>query len=160
MRRLTSGIRMMGAPVTDLKLPPVNQLGYVVRDADQACAFYEATFGVGPFQVFPEVIMDGAILRGRPIETRIKVALAKSDQIEIEFIQPLQGRNLYTEFLEARGDGIHHLGFVIDDLLAWKARFAARGLEPVFHHDMGVMEFAYFDTAAVGGLMLELLRWK
>ncbi len=146
--------------MTDLKLPPVYQLGYVVRDLEKACAFYEAIYGVGPFQVIPEVDMDGAILRGTPVETRIKVALAKSDKIEIEFIQPLQGKNLYTEFLEAKGDGIHHLGFLVDDMNGWKARFAARGFEPVFHRDMAVMEFAYFDTSAVGGLMLELLQWK
>ena len=146
--------------MSDLKLPPVYQLGYVVRDIERACEFYEATYGVGPFQVIPEVIMDGAILRGKPIDTRIKVAFAKSDKVEIEFIQPLQGQNLYTEFLDAKGDGIHHLGFVVDDMNAWKAQFAARGFEPVFHRDMGVMEFAYFDTSVVGGLMLELLQWK
>lgn len=146
--------------MTDLKLPPVYQLGYVVRDIEKACAFYEATYGVGPFQVLPEVDMDGVILRGQPVETGIKVAFAKSDKIEIEFIQPLRGKNPYTEFLDAKGDGIHHLGFLVDDMNAWKAQFAARGFEPVFHRDMGVMEFAYFDTSEVGGLMLELLQWK
>lgn len=146
--------------MSDLKLPPVYQLGYVVRDIEKACAFYEATYGVGPFQVLPEVDMDGVILRGKPVDTRIKVAFAKSDKIEIEFIQPVQGENVYTEFLDARGDGIHHLGFQVDDMNAWKAQFAARGFEPVFHRDMGVMEFAYFDTSEVGGLMLELLCWK
>jgi methylmalonyl-CoA/ethylmalonyl-CoA epimerase len=146
--------------MSDVKLPPVYQLGYVVRDIEKACEFYEATYGVGPFTVIPEVDMDGAILRGKPVETRIKVAFAKSDKLEIEFIQPLQGKNLYTEFLEAKGDGIHHLGFLVDDMNAWKTQFAAKGFEPVFHHDMGVMEFAYFDTSMVGGLMLELLQWK
>lgn len=146
--------------MSDLKLPPVYQLGYVVRDIDRACQFYEATYGVGPFTVIPEVDMDGALLRGQPVETGIKVAFAKSDKVEIEFIQPLRGKNLYTEFLDAKGDGIHHLGFLVDDMDAWKAQFAARGFEPVFHRDMGVMEFAYFDTSEVGGLMLELLRWK
>ncbi len=146
--------------MSDMKLPPVYQLGYVVRDIEKTCAFYEATYGVGPFTVIPEVDMDGAILRGTPVETRIKVAFAKSANVEIEFIQPLHGKNLYTEFLDAKGDGIHHLGFVVDDMNSWKAQFAARGFEPVFHRDMGVMEFAYFDTSAVGGLMLELLQWK
>jgi hypothetical protein len=43
---------------------------------------------------------------------------------------------------------------------AWKKDFAAKGFEPVFHRDMVVMEFAYFDTSMFGGLMLELLCWK
>lgn len=146
--------------MTELRLPPVYQLGYVVKDLDKACEFYESMYGVGPFEILPEVNLDGAILRGKPIETRIKVAFAKSDRIEIEFIQPLHGENLYTEFLRAHGDGIHHLGYKVDDMAAWKRHFAAKGFEPIFHHDMVVMDFAYFDTSTVGGLMLELLHWK
>jgi len=146
--------------MTDLKLPPVYQLGYVVHDIEKTCDFYQSTYGVGPFNVIPEVDMEGAILRGTPISTKIKVAFAKSDKVELEFIEPLEGENLYTEFLAAKGDGIHHLGFVVDDMVAWKKEFAARGFEPVFHHDMVVMDFAYFDTSVLGGLMLELLHWK
>jgi catechol 2,3-dioxygenase-like lactoylglutathione lyase family enzyme len=146
--------------MTQLKLPPVHQLGYVVGNVDKACEFYQATYGVGPFHVVDEVDMEGAMLRGRPISTKIKVAFARSNEIEIEFIQPLEGENLYTEFLEEKGDGIHHLGFVVDDMDEWKREFAAKGFEPIFHRDMGVMEFAYFDTSVFGGLMLELLCWK
>jgi 4-hydroxyphenylpyruvate dioxygenase-like putative hemolysin len=145
---------------TELKLPPVYQLGYVVGNLDKACEFYQSTYGVGPFNVIDEVDMEGAILRGKPISTKIRVAFAKSDKVEVEFIEPLEGENLYTEFLKAKGDGIHHLGFVVDDMDAWKKEFAAKGFEPVFHHDMGVMDFAYFDTSMFGGLMLELLHWK
>jgi len=146
--------------MTELKLPPVYQLGYVVGNIEKACEFYQSTYGVGPFHIVDEVDMEGVMLRGKPISTRIKVAFAKSNEIELEFIEPLQGENLYTEFLDAKGDGIHHLGFVVDDMDAWKNDFSAKGFEPVFHRDMGVMEFAYFDTSMFGGLMLELLCWK
>ena len=146
--------------MTLLKLPPVHQLGYVVGDIEKTCEFYESTYGVGPFNVIDEVNMDGAIFRGKPISTKIKVAFAKSDNVELEFIQPLEGKNLYTEFLQAKGDGIHHLAFVVEDMDVWIREFAAKGFEPVFHHDMVVMDFAYFDTSMFGGLMLELLHWK
>jgi methylmalonyl-CoA/ethylmalonyl-CoA epimerase len=146
--------------IEELKLPPVYQLGYVVKNIDQACEFYTSTFGIGPFDVIDEVDMEGVIFRGKPTSTTIKVAFAKSEKVELEFIQPLTGSNPYTEFLETKGDGIHHLGFVVDDMDAWLKDFAAKGLEPIFHHDMGVMDFAYFDTSMFGGLMLELLHWK
>ena len=146
--------------MTDLKLPPVYQLGYVVGDIDKSCPFYESTYGIGPFTVLDEVDMTHCVLRGEPANTKIKVAFAKSDKVELEFIQPLEGKNLYTEFLEAHGDGIHHLAFSVEDLDAWKKEFASKGFEPVFHGDMVVMQFAYFDTSAFGGLMLELLDWK
>jgi catechol 2,3-dioxygenase-like lactoylglutathione lyase family enzyme len=146
--------------MTGLTLPPVHQVGYVVGNIEKACGFYESTYGVGPFDIVDEVNMEGAILRGKPISTKIKVAFAKSNEVELEFIEPLEGENLYTEFLEEKGDGVHHLGFVVDDMDAWKKEFSAKGFEPVFHRDMVVMEFAYFDTSMFGGLMLELLCWR
>ena len=104
--------------------------------------------------------MGGAILRGKPINTKIKVAFAKSGDVDVEFIQPLEGENLYTEFLATKGEGIHHVAFQIEDMEGALAEFARRGLTPVFHHDMGVMDFAYFDTSEFGGLMVEFLHWK
>jgi len=144
----------------DFKLPPVYQLGYVVRDIRKVCDYYASTFGMGPFSPPMEVNMDGAILRGRPVRCRIKVSFAQSGPLQIELIEPIEGENPYFEFLEAKGEGIHHLAFPVEDMNAAKAAFRARGLEPVFYHDMKVMEFAYFDTSAIGGLWVEFLYWK
>ncbi len=142
------------------KLPPVYQLGFVVSDIEKTCKHYEAVFGTGPFSEVIDVDMDGAILRGKPVNTKIKVAFVQSGDVQIELIQPVEGENLYTEFLETKGDGIHHLGYQVDDMEAMKAEFVRRGGEPVFSRDMGVMEFAYFDTSELGGLMIEFLRFK
>ena len=142
------------------KLPPVHQLGFVVRDIEKACTHYEAVFDTGPFSPVIDVDMDGVLLRGKPVKTKIKVAFVQSGGVQIELIQPVEGTNVYTEFLETKGEGIHHLGYQIDDIEAAKAAFRSKGLEPVFCRDMGVMEFAYYDTAEVGGLMLEFLHNK
>jgi len=143
-----------------LKLPPVHQLGYVVSDIEKTCRYYESTFGMGPFSEVIDVDMDGALLRGKPVKTKIKVAFAQSGDVQVEFIQPVEGNNVYTEFLESKGDGIHHLAFQVDDMDAMKAEFAKKGFEPVFQRDMEVMEFAYFDTSEFGGLMVEFLYYK
>jgi len=120
----------------------------------------ESIFGTGPFSPVIDVNMDGALLRGEPIDTTIKVAFVQSGDVQIELIQPVSGENLYTEFLETRGEGIHHLGYQVDELDAMKAVFTRKVGEPVFQRDMGVMEFAYFDTSEVGGLMIEFLCFK
>jgi 4-hydroxyphenylpyruvate dioxygenase-like putative hemolysin len=102
-------------------LPPVYQLGYVVSDIEKACKYYESIFGTGPFSDVIDVNMDGAILRGKPVDTTIKVAFVESGDVQIELIQPVEGRNLYTEFLETRGEGIHHLGYQVEDMEAMKS---------------------------------------
>ena len=145
---------------SEFTLPPVYQLGYVVRDVEKACRHYESVFGTGRFSDVIDVNMDGALLRGEPVETTIRVAFVESGDVQIEFIEPVVGKNLYTEFLETRGEGIHHLGYKVEDMEPFKTVFTEKVGEPVFSRDMGIMEFAYFDTSEVGGLMIEFLCFK
>ncbi len=152
---------MAQQPRQAVKLPKVSQLGYVVADIEKACRYYESTLGIGPFRSPFEVDMSGAVFKGQPIQTRIRVAFVQSWDVQIELIQPVEGQNPYTEYLAKHGDGIHHLGFTVTDMEAMKGEFAAAGLQPVFYHDMGVMQFAYYDTSAIGGVMMtELLYYK
>ncbi len=109
-----------------LSLPPICQLGYVVSDIEKACEHYESVFGTGPFSKIVDVNMDGALLRGKPVNTTIRVAFVQSGDVQIELIQPLEGKNLYTEFLETRGEGIHHLAYQVDDMDAIKAVFTEK----------------------------------
>jgi catechol 2,3-dioxygenase-like lactoylglutathione lyase family enzyme len=141
-------------------LRPIHQLGYVVSDIEKASEHYASVFGIGPFSPAMEVDMSGAIYRGKPTQTKIKVAFAKSGDLELELIQPVEGENPYFDYLASHGDGIHHLAFLVDDMEPILEDYAARGLEPTFHHDMGVMDFAYFDTSEAGGLWIEFLHWK
>ena len=141
-------------------LPPVSQIGLVVRDLEKTVAFYHSTFGIGPFSIVPEVKFDGVILRGQPTNSKIKVAFADSGPLQIELIQPIEGENIYTEFLQAGNEGLHHLGFEVDDFEGMLAKFKSRGIEPIFWHNMGFMAFAYLDTGKIGGVIVELLWHK
>lgn len=138
-------------------LPPVDQVGLVVRDLEKAASFYYSAFGLGPFSVVPEVRFDGVALRGRPTDSTIKVAFADSGPLQIELIQPLEGENIYTEFLRAGHEGLHHLGFRVDDFDGMLAGFRQKGIEPIFWKHFGFTAFACLDTAGVGGVVAELL---
>jgi methylmalonyl-CoA/ethylmalonyl-CoA epimerase len=151
---------MAKQPKPSVKLPKVGQLGYVVADIEKTCRYYESKLGIGPFCPPFEADMSGATFRGKPVQTKIKVAFVQSGDVQIELIQPVEGKNPYTEYLARHGDGIHHLGFTVTDMEAMKAEFAAAGLKPIFYHDMVVMEFAYYDTSEIGGVMTELLYYK
>jgi methylmalonyl-CoA/ethylmalonyl-CoA epimerase len=138
-------------------LPPVHQIGLVVRDLEKTAAFYHATFGLGPFSIVPEMRFDGVILRGRPTDSKVKLGFADSGHVQIELIQPLEGENIYTEFLQAGNEGLHHLGFEVDNFEGMLAKFRRRGIEPLFWKNFGSMAFAYMDTGKIGGVMVELL---
>jgi len=140
-------------------LPPVSQVGIVVKDIERAAEYYTSTFGIGPFTII-DVDMEGVILQGKPIRLKIKAAFAQSGPLQIELIQPVEGENIYTEFLASKGEGLHHLAFQVDDLETMLAALAKKGIKPIFHHNYGFGAFAYLNTDKIGGVMFELLWTK
>jgi len=141
-----------------VKLPPVQQVSIVVEDMDRAIGYYSSVFGIGPFRVI-DIDLEGVLLRGKPTSTTIKVAFAKSGPLQVELIQPVKGKNIYTEFLDSKGEGLHHLGFQVDDMDAMLAELAKEDIKPIFHKcypDRGTA-FAYLNSDKIGGVMFELI---
>ncbi len=110
-------------------LPPVDQVGFVVRDVDAAVKLYEPL--VGEFEV-AQYDMEDVDYRGRKASCTLKIAIAKSGQTEIELIEVVRGEAYHNEFLERGGDGPHHIRFTVDSLDATQSVLAERGLKPVY----------------------------
>jgi len=142
-----------------VKLPPVEQVGIVVKDIEKTIEFYESVLGLGPFKVYDYGEMEYTF-RGRPARSRMKIAFAKSGPLEIELIQVLSGETPHSEFLAERGEGLHHLRFHVDDLDGMLAELAKEGIEPVWWKklpELGI-SFAYLDSDKTGGVILELIE--
>jgi len=138
-------------------LPPVGHIGIVVRDIEKTVDYYSSVFGIGPFSIL-EYDIQGAILRGTPCNGRIKVAAAQQGPLALELVEPLGEEGFYSEFLRQKGEGLHHLGFHVDDIAGVLAELAKQGTEPVFHSSSGPIPFAYLDTEKIGGAILELIQ--
>ena len=144
-----------------VKLPLPNHLGIVVKDMNQAIEYYSSIFGWGPFQVQEvDMKMFKLTFRGQPGSGRFKVAVGRSGSMVIELFQVLEGETPYTEFSEQKGEGVHHLGFQVDDLDRALADLAKEGIQPIFHGRFGQGAFAYLNSDKVGGVMFELLNFS
>ncbi len=99
----------------ELDLPPMDQVGFVVRDLEAGMALYEPMFG--PFSTMDPGPMTYDY-RGSQEECDMRLAFGKSGDVEIELIQWLRGGCPHKEFLDAGREGMHHLRFRIDDLAA------------------------------------------
>ncbi len=146
-----------------LKLQPIDQIGIVVRDMDQAVAHY-ARLGLGPWTVY-ESSPDKYWLRGKPATMRLRQGKAMLGGIEMELIQPLAGESPFHEFLAAQGEGLHHLAYHTDDFEGQVRRFEAAGFEKLLLVEAyvptykGIVKACHFDTRAVGGVIFEVV-WK
>lgn len=143
-----------------VRLPPVEQIGIVVRNIDQAVEFFTSMFGWSPFQI-RESEMKGFTYDGRPGDCRLKMAFARSGDIEIELIEVLEGETPHSDFLRRHGEGMQHLRFRVDDFDGTLAALAKEGVEPLWSQRFpGIAAFAYMKTERTSGLMVELFEMK
>lgn len=107
--------------------------------------------GIGPWQVHtfsPDTVRD-MTYRGKPADYSMRLGLANSGSMQWEIVQPLTGPNIYEEFLEAHGEGMHHVAFNCNDV-PWEQRmkdFADRGYSMIQSGVwQGIVRYAYFET--------------
>jgi methylmalonyl-CoA/ethylmalonyl-CoA epimerase len=133
-----------------LQLPGVGQIGVVVEDLDRTMAFYESTFGIGPWDI-REVGAPNVWDRGEEKFIKARLGFATLGQVEIELIQILEGDSMHLEFLREHGEGLHHVGF-----FAKLEQAQAMGLQ-VLQKDPFGQAYAYLDTRQPGGIIFELI---
>lgn len=98
-------------------------------------------------------------LRGQPIEHSFRAALTTVGSVQLELIQPLDGPSLYTEHLEAHGEGVHHIGFAVEDFAAARDRLRALGCAEIQGgRTFETGEYVYADTTEAFGVLTEMGR--
>ena len=146
-------------PARTLELPEVGQIAIVVADLEKAIEYYERTIGLGPFRRV-EKDFDPVFYRGEKISSKWLLAFAAMGPTQYELIQPVSGPSLYREFLERHGEGLHHLGFYVDDLDERVARYRQISIGVLMEGRDATVAFAYLDTVKVGGVIFELIERK
>lgn len=113
-----------------LDLPPIDQVGFVVRDLDAAIEAYSPLFG--PFEQMAPGPMDWDY-RGRTEASELKLAFGRSGDLEIELIQWISGGTPHKEFVDAGREGIHHLRFIVDSCEQKIEAAAAIGYQSIWY---------------------------
>jgi methylmalonyl-CoA/ethylmalonyl-CoA epimerase len=139
------------------------QVGIVVRDLDAALERHRALMGHADWLLVengPQNMRDLHV-RGERRDFSMRLALAGSAP-QIELLQPLLGPSILDEWLERRGEGLHHLGINVSSVDETIAAMADAGYA-CLQHGYGFMPngsgaFAYFDTEAEPGYLLEALE--
>jgi methylmalonyl-CoA/ethylmalonyl-CoA epimerase len=139
-----------------LQLPEVGQIGVVVEDLDRAVAFFESTFGLGPFRV-QELEAPNVWDRGQEKRIKARLGFAALGQVELELIHIVEGDSVHLEFLREHGEGLHHLGFRVKDFQAKLEQARAMGFKVLQTGPFGRL-YAYLDTRQTGGIIFELIE--
>ena len=148
---------MAGEKVLEGKETHIVHVGVIVKDLEKTVEFL-TSLGIGPFSA-AAYKHPNAVVRGKKTFWETKRALSKQGPVELELIEFQKGTSIQKEFLDKKGEGIHHLLFKVRNINATIEKFANKGIA-VLQRDFpgGVGGPAYMDTAATGGICIEVME--
>jgi methylmalonyl-CoA/ethylmalonyl-CoA epimerase len=143
-----------------IQLKRLVQIGIVVADRDRTTQLLTSLFGMGPFRFveWPDRAESKYYYRGVEENVRVKQAFVQLGDVEVELIQPVEGRSGYKDFLDETGGGIHHVLFEVTDIDPVIQKLEKHGIT-VLQSGTGLRpgtRWALLDTKELLGFLVEL----
>jgi methylmalonyl-CoA/ethylmalonyl-CoA epimerase len=136
-------------PEAPALLTAVDHVGIAVRDLDAAVAWYQKTFGA-------------TVARRERIESDgVDEALLAVGSSYIQLLTPFTEASPLARFLERHGEGIHHVGYRVDDCAAALASVREAGATVVDEHPRTGSRgttVAFLHPRAAFGTLIELVQ--
>lgn len=141
----------------------IKQICVLVDDLDTAMKNYWEKFGIGPWDIrhfTPDTVRDFYV-HNEHIEAGFDFicAVTWEGDVEYELIQPVEGPNIYWDYLKKYGSGLHHFKIVIPDdeeLKAYVKELEEKGLKVMQTGWIDNDVHYYVDSHEQLGLTLEL----
>jgi methylmalonyl-CoA/ethylmalonyl-CoA epimerase len=136
------------------------QIGLVVRDIERTAKDYADVFGMDmpAINITDPAEVAHTKFRGTPTQARAKLAFFKMGPISLELIEPVGGPSTWREFLDEHGEGVHHIAFRIEGMERVLTFLDGKGIPVVQSGDYTGGRYAYADSTAHLGVILELLE--
>ncbi|MGM9662168.1 MAG: VOC family protein [Oscillospiraceae bacterium] len=133
------------------------QIGIVVRDIDRTLETLKAVFGWEAY-AFADTPEGEKLYYGEVEDFSVRMAFVRFEHIEIELLQPTRGRNVWQDYLDTHGEGLHHILFDVNDFERAKAALEAQGIMMVQTGPSARYpgaRWAYFDAMQQLGYYIE-----
>ena len=127
----------------------IHHVGLAVPDLDAAVSTYRDLFG-GELEH-----------RARVDDQCVNAAAVRIGDSRVELVEPLGDDTPVGRFLARRGEGIHHVGYAVADVVSALEAIGGRGVRLIDrrprHGSMGA-SIAFLHPADLGGVLTELVQ--
>lgn len=93
----------------------IDHIGIAVKDLDNAIKTYERLLNTGCYK--QETIEN----------EKVKTAFFETGESKVELLAATDSRSVIAAFIEKKGEGIHHIAFEVDDIIAEMERLQSEG---------------------------------
>jgi len=132
-----------------MALPRIEHLGIAVRNLEEANQLFEKLFGHSPYKT-ETVEREG-----------VSTSFFRLGDSKVELLEATREQSPIAQFIEKRGEGLHHVAFAVDDIRAEMARLRDAGFrllheEPVPGADGKIICFLH--PKSTNGILVELCQ--
>ena len=129
----------------------IEHIGIAVNDIKVAGSLYEKLLNTTIYKT-EDIVTEG-----------VKTAFLQTGPNKIELLEALSTDSPIAKFLNQKGEGIHHIAFEVDDIVAEMARLKTEGFvllsdEPKPGADNKLVCFVHPKSS--GGVLIELCQEK
>ncbi len=140
-------------------LTRIDHVGIACRDLDRAIGLYQATFGLEVVSL--EVNEEQGVREAMMQAGTGPAGVGALGVGYVQLLEPLAPDTPVGKFLARRGEGIHHVGYGVNDIGQALAAVAGTGIRLVDerprHGSMGA-SIAFLHPADLGGVLTELVQ--
>jgi hypothetical protein len=135
------------------------QIAYLVEDVFAAAEHWARETGAGPFLVLENIPLQQVVYRGQPGELDHSSAYGQYGALMVELVQQNNtGPSAFRDMFAPGQFGLHHMARFAGDLDAELNRYQSQGHDTAMRAQAGEMGFAFVDTRAQLGHMVELYQ--
>ncbi len=129
----------------------IAHIGIAVKNLEQAVKFYEEEFGlkVTGIEEVPE--------------QKVKVAFLPVGDTKIELLESTSADGPVARFIEKKGEGVHHIAFMVDNLEQVLSDFKHKGIpliDETPRDGAGGVKIAFIHPKATFGTLIEVCERK
>ena len=125
----------------------ISHIGIAVKDIKASSALFQTLFGKGPDHI--EDLPDH----------KVKTATFTLGDSAIELTEALDADSAIAKFIEKRGEGVHHVSFIVDDIEAELARLKAAGFQLIDERPRSGADghrVAFLHPKSTNGVLIEI----
>jgi len=130
-----------------MKAIRIDHIGIAVKSIETSLKFYSELLGL-------KLAGEETIA-----EQRVKTAFLPLGEVEIELLESTAPDGPIAKFIEAKGEGIQHIAFAVDNLEEALQELAAKNLRLIDHKPRagaGGKKIAFLHPKDSGGVLVEL----
>jgi methylmalonyl-CoA/ethylmalonyl-CoA epimerase len=127
----------------------VSHIGIAVKDLQSSMELFRRLFGKDPDH-----------LEEVP-EQKVRTALFTVGGSSIELTQATEEASPISRFLEKRGEGVHHISFVVDDIGRELVRLKSAGFQVIDEHPLVGADgylVAFLHPKSTNGVLIEICQ--